>query len=101
MPTPNQTVARDKNKGFRSNEMMNGGLINTEGFSLVVTPEKKIENLLKGNKTSKEAQDSSYALKPYTPGVPTVNHSSAGLNHLNIDPNNLISEKRGRISKDY
>lgn len=30
-----------------------------------------------------------------------MNHSSVGLNHLNIDTNNLISEKRGRITKDY
>ena len=64
-------------------------------------PEKKGLPLGKGNKTTKDAQESTYALKPYTPVIPTVAHSSAGLNQLNIDPNNLISEKRGRITKDY
>lgn len=98
--TPNQTVGNAV-RGFRSGEGSVMTPQNNGAFSQTVVPEKKGLPLAKGNKTTKDGQESTYALKPYTPAIPTVAHSSAGLNQLNIDPNNLISEKRGRITKDY
>ena len=97
---PNQTVGNAV-RGFRSGEGSIMTPSNNGGFSQTVVPEKKGAALAKGNKTTKDGQESTYALKPFIPVVPSLNHSSAGLNQLNIDPNNLISEKRGRITKDY